>query len=1017
MEAPEDLPSPITPASHKRQKSETESISSFIKNLPAAGSRASIRLVTSTSSLRHTTTSATPEKEKAEKPSIASRFFGWANDKHFTKSAIQTAIPVSAVSPTEQWKILPKSNTIPPPKLNTIPIPKSNTIALPKANTIAQRLPLVDETASKETLTQRQAPQAPPYETKLDIPKVESKLQSTSQEAALPPTQPPMSITSPVGNNNETGSNISRLADKFTRPGAPLTLGEQLTRVGTPSGTPQQKQGTFNESISRTGAPGRLPSGSPQPGAGGWDSTRIIPGRRPSGGLQIHYPTMDGVLHGDNELPPPVIKTARTPNRPASSRSSLRSIGHRGSGSYSDDSLPDIEEREEGRSRSRRRRVSPDRRGRSYSRRPGEGSHVRSPSSPLPYSAQAELYRDNEEDDEFDEDEEYYTRGRRRRPESPERGRSRSKQNGSILRSPSSPLPMSPEAHHYRDEEDDEFDERYYTRARSQVRARSHVRMDSRARADSRARGESRMRTGSRVRGGSRVRARDESPLRGESRVRGESRARAREESRVRGESRPRVREESRIRGESRPRVREESRIRGESRARGREEPQIRGESRARVREESRIRGESRARVREESRIRGESRARVREESRIRGESRARGRGREESQVRGESRARSRQPEERGRSMLRVPNMMRSPSSPLPMSPEAAFYRYDEDEDDDEPPTRARSRQREESRPRGRRREDSPEDDEFDLHLSDRTLTGWGRQFERSASVGRKPSVSELPARAMSVKGGIFGLPATPKAWKGPLSRAQSPSGTPSRGRSPAPGRSPLVGPPINASSLNEALSASSGGRAMSPSPRMGLSERGRSHSRGPSSLQNTLQVPYETPLPDTRGTASQAPPATSAQSHSRKLSTGKHVPTPLKNIAFYPTPKAQAPGSPPPLPIDMPVHPALQLNMPSVNGTTKVSAGPNSNFRLGGGASSLTHAKSSLDLGGHTIDSILAEPQGSTSGKGTMNHSGLVISIGMSKTCIEEEQKTGRMSPPMNPNPMSGDPRLGTPL
>ena len=941
MEVPEDIPSPITPASHKRQKSETESISSFIKNIPSASSRASIRLVTSTPALKLIATSATPEKEKAEKPSIASRFFGWANDKHFTKN-VQTAIPVSAVSPTEQWK------------------------ALPKANTIAQRLPLVDETVSKDTLIQRQPPQGPPYETKLDLPKVENKPQST-QEAVLLPTQPPMSITSPVGNNKETGGNLGSLADKLTRPGAPLTLGEQLTRVGTPSGTPQLKQGAFNESVPRTGTPGKLPSGSPQPGAGGWDSTRIIPGRRPSGGLQIHYPTMDGVLNGDIELPPPVIKAARTPSR---HRSSLRPIGHRGSGSYSDDSLPDIEEREEGRSRSRRRKASPDRRGRSYSRRPGEGSHVRSPSSPLPFSAQADLYRDKEEDD-FDEDEEYYTRGRHHRLESPERGRSRSKQNGAILRSPSSPLPMSPEAQLYRDEEDDEFDERYYTRARSQARARSHARMDlraqSQARADSRARGESRMRTGSRVR------ARDESPLRGESRMRAGSRVRARDESPIRGESR--------MRGGSRVRARDESPLRGESR----------------------MRGGSRVRARDESPLRGESRVRA------------------ESRIRGESRARSRQPEERGRSMLRVPNMMRSPSSPLPMSPEAEFYRYDDDEDDEEPTTRARSRHREESRPRGRRREESQArgregDNELDLHLSpsERMLTGLGRQFERSASVGRNPSLSELPARAMSVRGGIFGLPATPKAWKGPLSRAQSPSGTPSRGRSPAPGRSPLVGPPITASSLNEALSATPNVRAMSPSPRLGLGERGRSHSRGPSSLQNTLPAPYETPLSETQRAASQAPPPTSAQSHSRKISTGKHVPTPLKNIAFYPTPKVQAPGSPPPLPIDMPVHPALQLNLPSVNGTTKISAGPNSSFRLGGGASSLTHAKSSLDLGGHTIDSILAEPQGSGSGKVSMNHHNLMISIGMSKDCIEEEQKTGRMSPPMN---QSGDPRLGTPL
>jgi len=904
-----------------------------------------MKLATSTSPLKLITTLPTPDKSTAgektatdkDKPSIASRFFGWAHDKHSIKSPAQTPIAMSAVSPTEQWKAFP---------------------VFPRTHTTTQKLPSVDETGSEEA--PKRPSQGLPYETKLDLPKVEPRPQQglpyetrldTSIIEGRPspvPKEPSISISSPIGNSNEFGRT---LADKLTRPAAPVTLGQQITR----SGTPQQKQGPFNENIFRSGTPGpgRSPSGSPQIGAGGWDSSRGPPVRRPPAGLQIHFPTMDGILNGESELPPPVIKAARI-NRSVSQRNPPRPSGHRGSGRESDDSLPDIEEREEGRSRSRRRRKSPDRRGRSYSRRPGDGSHVRSPSSPLPFSPQADFYRERE--DEVESDEGYYTRPRGRREESTERGRGRSRSilGGSIIRSPSSPLPMSPEAHHYRGEEEDSFDEQYYTRARSRARPDSRVRKGSCAQ--------------SRVRDGSRPRA--------------DSAIRVREESRPRGESRIKAREESR------PRIREESR------------PRIREESRPRIREESR------------PRIREESRPPLREESRTR-----------------ESRARSRQPDDRGRSTMRIPNMTRSPSSPLPMSPEAAFYRYDDDEGN-EVPLRARSRRREESQPRGRRREESvvrerdpvDEDEELDLRRSrsERTLASWVKQFGRSASVDRRPSVPELPSRAMSIRG-HQGLPANPKVWRGSLSREASPAGTPMRGRSPAPGRSPLIGAPMTASSLNETLSSMPAGtlpgRAVSPAPRSMLGDRARSHSRGPLSLHNSPQIPHDLPLGENRALP-QIPPTANGRSqsvagHGRKPSMGKHVPTPLKNLAFYPTPKVQAPGSPPPLPINMPVHPALQLNLPSVNSTTKISAGPNSHFRLGGGP--ITRNKGSMDLGVHTIDSVLGESQ--SVAKGGLNHNNLIISIGMSNACLEEEAKTGRMSPPINTPPMNGDPRLGTPL
>src|SRR5690606_4041888 len=103
-EPPEEIQSPLTPVSHKRIKSENDSISSFIKNIGHATSPSNIRhsLMPSSnkSPLKLITTFPSPSTvtetphlptKPQEKESIAKRFFNWAG-KDSAKSPIATPI-------------------------------------------------------------------------------------------------------------------------------------------------------------------------------------------------------------------------------------------------------------------------------------------------------------------------------------------------------------------------------------------------------------------------------------------------------------------------------------------------------------------------------------------------------------------------------------------------------------------------------------------------------------------------------------------------------------------------------------------------------------------------------------------------------------------------------------------------------------------------------------------------------------------------------------------------------------
>lgn len=226
--------------------------------------------------------------------------------------------------------------------------------------------------------------------------------------------------------------------------------------------------------------------------------------RKPAG-LAIQWPPMDTVIYdgtsagskhtrtGSRNTPPvpngrPVPRTEANDldgfltlldnvnnKRMDSQRAAPRFAGRRRAES------PDIRARDGSRGASRQR--SSDRRGRQTGRQ--EAPQMRSPSSPLPMSPQAIFYREDAEESgphggDF-EDERYYTK--ERRVASRSRGRAESRNPAaSAMRSPSSPLPSSAQAQLYRDEDGDA--EKYYTMA---------PRNDSRSRARSRGRSNTRV--------------------------------------------------------------------------------------------------------------------------------------------------------------------------------------------------------------------------------------------------------------------------------------------------------------------------------------------------------------------------------------------------------------------------------------------------------------------------------------------------------------------------------------------
>lgn len=543
--------------------------------------------------------------------------------------------------------------------------------------------------------------------------------------------------------------------------------------------------------------------------------------RKPAG-LQIQWPPMDDVIR--HATPP--IKHKRTVSRhtPAPTPNPGKPDNTRLDPNDLDDLFDVLDtvnhkridsQRAAAPRTARRRAESPEARGRGPSRQGSrdqfavnqrgrqqgrEKAHQRSPSSPLPMSPQARLYREDVDEPDLHEDdyedERYYTTGQgahhARRDASESRSRTRGRADGrrrepTYMRSPSSPPIMSPQARLYRDEADDEFeDERYYM------------------------------------------------PV---------------------------------------PRTRNDSR----------------------------------------------------------------GRGRSASRNNGAS-------------------ALRSPSSPLPMSPGAQLYAQMADEAEaEERLTRRTIRRtlREESRNRhGLRRS-----------RSERTLRQWSDQLERVGHMSRRPSISgflpmsAVPARAISTSRGA-GLPATPRAWKNELggsnpgSRAGSPAPGP-RGRSPAvpTTRTPRMASPGR--NMSPSIRALESARGISPDPRTRTPgslrtgspappplSGGSNHSRGrsDSSLKASQPTPppslglpaqpgvlrmqnyypgsgkpiadYEQ-VPSPRSYGSEIPSLPSL--HSRNGS-GANT-TEFKPLIRHLRPQPP-PDSPPPLPKDLPVHPALQMHL-----------------------------------------------------------------------------------------------------
>ncbi|KAG0134206.1 hypothetical protein HOY82DRAFT_554342 [Tuber indicum] len=310
----------------------------------------------------------------------------------------------------------------------------------------------------------------------------------------------------------------------------------------------------------------------------------------------------------------------------------------------------------------------------------------------------------------------------------------------------------------------------------------------------------------------------------------------------------------------------------------------------------------------------------------------------------------------RGRSHSRNPgaSALRSPSSPLPMSPGAQMYAQMADEAEAEERLARRTIRRtlrEESRNRGAR--------DLRRSRSERTLRQWSDQIERVGAMARRPSVSGLCSRTVSIRGA--GLPATPRAWKNELggSRAGSRANSPNpgaRGRSPALTGTANSTPRIGTPGVGRTMSPAplSGGRtitletarANSPAPRTRTPGSGRthspapgsggsSHSRGPSDsgaqpplglpaqpgvmrMQNYYYPGSDQPVADyeqissPRALIPEVPPLPNP-SHIRKTSDSQ--PAGFKPLIRHLRPQPP-PDSPSPLPKDLPVHPALQVHL-----------------------------------------------------------------------------------------------------
>lgn len=536
--------------SHSRSKSETESIQNFVRGLSISAPsnpRATLRMTPKNSPLKLITTFPSPNPDPIQRSATTSptaegkiggvqRFFAWAGDRSGNKtpvSATATPIAMSAISPVEggYWRRDPFGS-----------------MSAKTVNPGAAKLPPVTE-MSPDTPKQHRQPsieklQPPPQEEK--NMKISSPIEARNS-MGFSESRGPVTFGDHTSNTNTPvpamGSRTNTPAPAMgSRTNTPTpAMGSRTTTpvpvMGSRSGTPNPPAAVPLYQVAMAPAPppppprretppvvalpqkpptplGSRPLNSPLPPPTSEvfhkDNGKNGSATRKPAGLAIQWPPMDTVIRegtppipvgpkhkrtGSRNTPPipngrPAARTEASDldgfltlldnvnnKRMDSQRAAPRLAVRRRAES------PDIRARSGSRNTSRQR--SSDRRGRQVGRQ--DIPLTRSPSSPLPMSPQARLYREDIEEDDLHEDdfedERYYTKGRRVASRS--RGRTESrKPAASTMRSPSSPLPSSAQAKLYRDEGDDTFDdERYYTvapRNDSKSRARSRGRSNTR---------------------------------------------------------------------------------------------------------------------------------------------------------------------------------------------------------------------------------------------------------------------------------------------------------------------------------------------------------------------------------------------------------------------------------------------------------------------------------------------------------------------------------------------------------
>ncbi|KAI5795735.1 hypothetical protein EDC01DRAFT_62955 [Geopyxis carbonaria] len=255
----------------------------------------------------------------------------------------------------------------------------------------------------------------------------------------------------------------------------------------------------------------------------------------------------------------------------------------------------------------------------------------------------------------------------------------------------------------------------------------------------------------------------------------------------------------------------------------------------------------------------------------------------------------------RGRDRHAQPSHMRSPSSPLPLSPQAQLYTAMSAEvSHDRAPRAPRRRPSVASHRTGSisraHNALSPPRAPFAgtgtlrRSRSERTMKQWSDQLERAGTLSGTSLARELSTR---------GLPSNPRAWRAELQAA-------SRSNSPLPGtrgRSPHITPTV---------------RGPTPSPARRIDgHRARSSSRSPAPA----------PAPAVQNPYYPSPVVAEYESIGSPLSTGlPELPQFPAALPFEPLirklPPQPPPDSPPPLPHDLPVHPALQMHLePSLPG------------------------------------------------------------------------------------------------